>query len=530
MAAFIILWAACILFSFGGYAVKELYRPVKIPVDLLLTSFLLLTLGTQLAAIYYTAQRSAFFSMAAVIAFDCYWFSFAPFYPNSDAAGNGMARAFRSVFIVGGALVFGLISFFLIKFLTPGGKQVGLYIVLAFAAQIGLYNLLHNRSSFLSGDSFDEAARWAKLRQDDYRKTLFRAGMVEKNDSWQAKELDASPEELTHWDVYGSKCVDIKTFGLLPCLLLEGRFDFPIGTFKARRTGLVIGCLGYTNEGDANDRTYFMPHDMTLVWNDLSDGRTYRIETSLPKELDRYFEDTDRFWLDDIEFRIMPGGRVLMYHNRRNQIHNIMIDHPLQSEVTEDHGEKIAELISEYKIDVNKCRAAETPSPDTVGEYLNRFAYRILFRAEEGLKITKTICNFFNGEKILSDSEWKEDMDPARIKDVFVRFESEQQRYAAFIYFSEDEIVKTFDEAFENCDTTLQGEFIIRAGTAQNEFSFALKLGKKSFDLKETEIRLYTTNANDAGKLVFKNYKGEHKNRLSKLEVKLKIKPMSGYY
>lgn len=45
-------------------------------------------------------------------------------------------------------------------------------------------------------------------------------------------------------------------------------------------------------------------------------------------------------------------------------------------------------------------------------------------------KITKTICNFFNGEKILSDGKWKEDMDPARIKDVF----HNMRRYAKCIF------------------------------------------------------------------------------------------------
>ena len=513
MVRVIILWAAGILFSFGGYALKEHYHPVRAAHNFLLTAFLLLTLGTQLAAIRFTAQRSAFFSMAAVIAFDWYWFGFAPFYPNSDPAGNGMARAFRGIFIWGASFILGLISFFLIKFLTPGDKQVGLIIVLAFAAQIGLYNIINNRRSFVSGDSFDEAARWAKLRGDDYRKTLFRAGMVEKYDSWEAKELDASPEELTHWDVYGCKCINIKTYGMLPCLLIKGSFEFPAGTFKARPTGFVCGCLGYTNENDANDRTVFVPDSMLLIWHDLSDGKTYKTETPLPKELDRYFEDTDRFWLDDIEMRLMPRGRVLMYHNRQNQIHNIMIEYPLQGEVTDGHEERISELISEYTVNVDKCRAVQTPSDDKIDEFLKRFAYSIVFRAGEGLKVTKTICNFLNGEKILSGGEWKEDTEPSRIKDAFIRFESGQQRYAAFIYFSEAEILKTFDEAFAGCESALQGEFIIKVGTEQSGFSFTLKLGDRSFPLKETEFRLYKTNDNDSGKLLFKNYKGGHKNR-----------------
>ncbi len=56
-------------------------------------------------------------------------------------------------------------------------------------------------------------------------------------------------------------------------------------------------------------------------------------------------------------------------------------------------------------------------------------------------------------------------------------------------------------------------------GTLENDFSFALKLGDKRYHLKATEIRLYKINADDEGKLVFKNYKGSHKNLLKGLEV-----------
>ena len=111
-------------------------------------------------------------------------------------------------------------------------------------------------------------------------------------------------------------------------------------------------------------------------------------------------------------------------------------------------------------------------------------------------------------------------MAPARLKDGFVRFESEQSKYSAFIYFNEDEILETFYEAYNKCDESLQGEFIIQVGTLENDFSFALKLGDKHYHLKKTEIRRYKNNADDEGKLVFKNYKGNHKNLLTGLEIR----------
>jgi len=521
MVGFVLLLAACIVFSYAGVAVKEKYDPGKRLEDLILTAFLLLTLTTQLAAIYFTAQRSPFLSMIEIMAFDYYWFSFAPYYPHSDPAGNGMALAFHGFFNTAASVLFGVISFFLIRFWAFDSRQTGLHIVLFLAACIGLVNLFNNRTSFLSGDSFEASASWNRMSVEDYRKSLSRAGMLEKTDSWKAKELDASPEELQHWDVCGCKSITVRTHEKLNCLLLEGHFEYPDGTADIQSYGFLCGCLGYTDDGDKSDDSLFVPEYVKLACHDLSDGKTYRVYTSLPGELEHYFDDTYRFGLDDIEFRIMPGGKVLMFHNRRNQIHNIMIDYPLQGEETKDYEQRSAELISEYRIDVNEHRAVKLPSPDTVNDYLRRFRYHPVFCTEnDSLKITKTICNFFNGEKILSDSEWKEDMEPARIKDVFIRFESEEHRYAAFIYFNEDEVIETFGETYDECDGSMQGEFIIRVGTKESDFSFALKLGDKCCHLKAAEIRLYKMNEEDAGKLIFKNYNGDHKNLLTGLEVR----------
>ena len=66
MVGFIVLWAASIISSLAGAALKELYRPVRKLSNFLLTTFLLLTLTLQLTAIYSTAQRSAFFAMIAI--------------------------------------------------------------------------------------------------------------------------------------------------------------------------------------------------------------------------------------------------------------------------------------------------------------------------------------------------------------------------------------------------------------------------------------------------------------------------------
>ena len=59
---------------------------------------------------------------------------------------------------------------------------------------------------------------------------------------------------------------------------------------------------------------------------------------------------------------------------------------------------------------------------------------------------------------------------------------------------------------------SLTVEFTITVGNTLDAFSFVLSNGEKHFRLTKTEIRLYTVDADEKGKLVFKNYKGRHKN------------------
>ncbi len=129
MIKILVLWITGIIFGYICLAVKTIYSPSKKAADLFLTLFLMLTLGIHLAAVYFTALRSPFFSMIAIMVFDYYWFYFTPYYPHSDPAGNGMARAFHSIFITIGSVLLGIVSVLLIKFIAFGGKQQGLYFV-----------------------------------------------------------------------------------------------------------------------------------------------------------------------------------------------------------------------------------------------------------------------------------------------------------------------------------------------------------------------------------------------------------------
>ncbi|MCQ2975497.1 MAG: hypothetical protein MJ211_11910 [Bacteroidales bacterium] len=521
MIALIVSWIACIVLSCIAIAIKEMYEPTSKVKNAFMNGFMVMTLGIQLTAIYLTAEKSSLLTMIAVMLFDYYWFVFAPFHPNGDAAGNGMARAFRPVINITVTLVLGVVSFLLIKFLTPNGWSLGLYTVLTVATLIGLYNIAENSKSFISGGSFYRTAREAHMTEDDFRKTLFRESMLENNDLWKAKELDASPQDLEFWDAYLCNDIAAKTYGKLHCLLLEGHFEFPerCVDFHFKRFG--YGCLESVKNADLDYREEFMPQAITLAWYDTSDGNTYKIQENLPKELEHYFDDKERFHLDDVEFCIMPRGRVLMYHNAFQKIHNILIEYPLLGKVTDEYNQVISDYLQEKRIDVKKYRNEFTPSLDTIDNYLKRYDYKVSFASEDNkFNITKTICSFFNGEKVLSDGEWKANIHPARIKDVFLRFENADGRYSAFVYFSEEEILRCFEEAFTGANSSEIGEFIITVGAGQSAFKFELKLGDKAYSLNETEVRLYINDRDDGGKLVFKNYKGNHRNLLYGLAIK----------
>ena len=394
---------------------------------------------------------------------------------------------------------------------------MALYIALGFYVLIGLYSIYFTYYCYTSGGEFQYSAMQEKLSDEQYRRTLFRESMVKKGDPWEAKELDACPEEITRC-VYDSKQLEIKSFDSMPCLLLEAQFIQASGEEETIDTGFGCGNLeSIYNDAREDD---FIPKHIAMVWRDLSEGKTYRIDADLPEELSSYSDTVNKDRDDDLDFVIMPGGRVLMYHNRYNQIHNIMIDYPLQGVETKEYDERIAEYFAKNNINLDHYAKKELPAVETIDDYLKRFPYSVSFVYEnERYKTQKSICNFFNGERILSGEQWVADIEPARIKDVFLRFQYEQSRYSCFLFFNEDEILSVFKEAFETGDAAGNGEFVIKAGRNRNDFAFTLKVAGKAYTLKKTEIRLYKNNADDRGKLVFKNYRGARKNLLRGLSI-----------
>ena len=128
MVKIIILWVASISLSWLASYLKELYDPTQDLRNILLTLYMSVMLIAQLATIYYTASKSPFMSMIAIIAFTYYWLSFSPLILTGDAAGVGMARGFAPIINGIAALIFGIIAYLFIKFLSPAGLYISLVI------------------------------------------------------------------------------------------------------------------------------------------------------------------------------------------------------------------------------------------------------------------------------------------------------------------------------------------------------------------------------------------------------------------
>lgn len=518
----IVFLIASVVLSYFSLWAKDCYRLGRRMRNTGISVLLLTTLTVHSALIYFIATKLIFLTIVPLIAFYIYWFMFAPLCIGStDAAGAGMARGFHVIIGVGQGIIFGIIFYVIIILLSP----VALYIALGFYVLIGLYSIYFTYYCYTSGGEFQYSAMREELSSEQYRRTLFRESMVKKGDPWEAKELDDWPKEITRYNVFGSK-LGIKSFDSMPCLLLEASFIHASGDDEfddelkreAIFTGFVCGNLARRKNDASGDE--FIPKRIAMVWHNLSEGKTYRTDVSLPKELSTYSDMVNEDRYDDLDFVIMPQGRVLMYHNRYNQIHNLMIDCLLQGVETKEYDEQIAEYFAKNNINLDHYGKKELPAVETIDNYLKRFPYTVSFVYEnERYKTQKSICNFFNGEKILSAEQWVADIKLARMKDVFLRFQYEQSRYSCFLFFDEEEILSVFKEAFETDDATGNGEFVIKAGCHKSDFEFALIVAGKAYTLKKTEIRLYENNEDDRGTLVFKNYRGARKNLLRGLGI-----------
>ena len=521
MVKIIILWVASISLSWLASYLKELYDPTQDLRNILLTLYMSLVLIAQLATIYYTASKSPFMSMIAIIAFTYYWLSFPPLILTGDAAGVGMARGFAPIINGVAALIFGIIAYLLIKFLSPAG----LYISLVISIIIGFANIISNSHSLISGASVEQDASFYGISKEDYLKAKFRESMIEEGDPWDAMDLDASPEEVDSWKVGNCHDIILRSYQADANLYLKGRFAFLEDTLDIDEP--IIHDYFFKGEHyfDQESTKSYIPRDVYMAWYDRYDGKIYQLSAQLPDSLSHYFDDAEKYKFDNVYFYVMPKGKVVMFHKRRREIHNIMIGEPLQGEETTKYNDVAKRFFQENNIKATKSTKLPIPSLETINNYLKRFNYTVSFTsADKQYKISKTICNFFNGERILSDNTWREKMQPARLKDVFLRFNNQKDKYSCFVFFNEEEILKAFDHVFSSADNTSQAEFNIKIGTKLDAFEFTLKAGNRSYTLKNTEIRLYKNNSRDKGELVFKNYKGKRQNVLKNIDISIELR------
>lgn len=503
------LWIISIVISFVAFLIKSEYKLAYNARNFFLTIFMLATLFLQILLVYQTAQNYSSLCFLPLIAIIHYWQNFVEFYPNGDAAGNGMARAFRSIINTCVSLVLGIILFLLIKFTESFGLNISLILITI----IGLINILNNYNSYVGGDSFRYNARFFSIKENDYRKMMFRSRMTKKNDPWHAIELDASPNELEFWNFYSTRKIKVEALKGQYFIFLKGIFNTNNQIETLEKPYFGNDYLSRSSFSVDENADIFVPNHILLVWYDCQNQKTYKIEGSLPDFLNHYFDEKEKFYLDDIEFRLIPNGSVLMFHNKNRQIHNIMIDYPLQGIETNEYQDILKEYITRKNININKYFKSDNKLASNIKLYNQRFNYKIkVLSNNQEIKISKYICNFFNLEKLLFSDTWKNNFQFARLKDVFIRFNNNDIFYSCFLFFSKQEIIKAFEMFNNSDDDNTIGEFVIKVGCDKKSFEFYLKIKDKTYNFAQTEIRLYRNYIDDRSKLVFKNYRGNRKN------------------
>ena len=118
LIAFIVFLIASVLLSYFSLGAKDYYRLARSMRNMGISVLLLTTLASQSVAIWFVATKFVYLTIVPLIAFYVYWFMFAPYYTNSDAAGAGMARGFHDFFCVVGGIVFGIVFYVLNLFLS----------------------------------------------------------------------------------------------------------------------------------------------------------------------------------------------------------------------------------------------------------------------------------------------------------------------------------------------------------------------------------------------------------------------------
>lgn len=142
--------------------------------------------------------------------------------------------------------------------------------------------------------------------------------------------------------------------------------------------------------------------------------------------------------------------------------------------------------------------------------YLEKFHYeiKIEFEDEQTVIDPNYGYDFSNGEMFFSDDSVKVNS-LARIKDIVFVWHVADTVYTGHFYFSENEVLEYFDEAFEN-NQEQKGEFVIKVSKYNNWFDICLRVGEREFKFEKTQIHVFRRRPeDDKGYNFYDNYRGE---------------------
>lgn len=314
---------------------------------------------------------------------------------------------------------------------------------------------------------------------------------------------------------------------LCPVDVFEIDFISDSGTLSAA-FGSASACgmgHGMNRLASSRDRKYYLPRAIEAVWISEIDRKVYSVAALLPyDEIVSLFKRHKE--LQRLDLCLLPEGNIILYVKGTSG--RILLNWIVSA--YEEDNEEILEYIY--------CSRASSSMKDyfdsifseelhiwqrylrekgnlssLISLSLQRFNYELNFEFEDESTHNLKIWTSFMNKEIYPRYN-KDIIMPSRLKELYVLWDSCDFHYTSWMYFNEDEIIRAFDEAYGD-DRMQKGELKIKVSKDNSLFDISLNVGEKSIKLENTEIRVFQDPIDDPngdGTLIYKNYKGNHKN------------------
>lgn len=283
-----------------------------------------------------------------------------------------------------------------------------------------------------------------------------------------------------------------------------------------------------------DEAIYPLPTGLDIVWLSLVDKKFYKAEVDFPTDTIRELMEKgyvngkgEKESYDLVNVGLIPGGRIIIYlDGQEKRIELCSFQGKETEEVDmksflpnayfayEDYNAYFNEVFADEDEEWIENYKKYGPNHDLWDKYFKRFNYDIEFEFEEKSgKLSGAACGFANKERCdLDDHNPRISIRPASpIRLISGTWHEGEFDYYAWFYFNEQEVLRVFDEAFEENHGS-KGLLKIVVGKYHNRFAISLHANGKEFPLKETQIRVFKQRPDEEdedGTLIYKNYEAD---------------------